>query len=628
MSVLKLAPNFAQKSEVLFKLAVIFGKTYQLDQSINYFKLASLENTGNPAATRRIEILIKMGICYLEKKEYVDALRSYEAAMSMNDQNVFAVQHVAWCEFLMEKYGPALEHIEKAITMKESDSDGYYIKSRILMVTEKYSEAKESLNKALFYNQTKAIYLTSLGIVNCLSKCDTDAFDNFLKATQLDPNIPEIWYNIGLLYEVHLQYNEAAVAYQKAIDVSIDFTLATTRKEAITKSTETKPSLPPFVHPSFHVYDTMVPLKSFLNNQKIKKALESNYTSSGQNSNPFKNIFSDPIPASMPPPEDGVVLSPPISKPPEEKKEIKTKPQPEKKEIKVPRPEPVVSKPKEEYKPEPKPVQQEEVKAKIPEQPKAEHQNFQLNQPYNMPPSGLQQMIHPQPQTSVQQTMPHQNVQALNIPPIPISGSQPPNMTQNFPMPNTQTGISMNNGPLNLQPGMPQTLMGTSMPLELQQSHPQVPVNDMQAFMQKFMRAPQAPMPAPNQCDMTSRSQYAMPGQSMPSMMSIPQMQQFQQMSHLAQMPQLSQTQQATPTPGQQIPSMMPGGFNPNPQGTQMQPQYSFMGQLPYQALLGAYGLMSQPSGNFLRRAEDTEKTGFLATTWKTWQTSKPLPIR
>ena len=332
MSVLKLAPNFAQKSEVLYKLAVIFGKTYQLDQAINYFKLATLESSGAPAVNRRIDILIKMGICYIEKKEYADALRSYEAALAMNDQNCRTLQHIAWCEFLMGKYTPALEHVQRAISMKESDGDGYYIKGRILLTTEKYPEAKEAFARAVIHNQSRAIYLASLGVVNCLTKIYTEAFENFLKATQLDQSIPEVWFDIGILYEIHQQFSEAVVAYQKAIEVAPDFAEAISRKQILTAETSSKPPLPQFVHPEFRVFDTMAPLKSFINNQKVKKASEPCLTSQlpTQSPNLITSIFNNigmapsaaPIrPPLLPPVMETAALPPPASKSSEEVKQ-------------------------------------------------------------------------------------------------------------------------------------------------------------------------------------------------------------------------------------------------------------------------------------------------------------------
>lgn len=295
MSVLKLAPNFAQKSEVLYKLAVIFGKTYQLDHAINYFKLATLESSGAPAMNRRIDILIKMAICYIEKKEYGDALRSSEAALAMNEQNYRALQHVAWCEFLLEKNVQALEHINKAISLKESDGDGYYIKGRILLATEKYPEAGEAFKKAIQHNHSKVTYLGSSGILNALTNSCKEAFDDFLKATQINPSIPEIWFNIGILYEICQQYAEALVAYNKTLEADPTFNEAIVRKQALSSENPIKSPHPQFMHCEFRVYDPMVPMKSFLNNQKVKKAIEPclNPEFSVQPSNLIKTIFSN-----------------------------------------------------------------------------------------------------------------------------------------------------------------------------------------------------------------------------------------------------------------------------------------------------------------------------------------------
>ncbi len=295
MSVLKLAPNFAQKSEVLYKLAVIFGKTYQLDQAINYFKLATLESTGAPVVNRRIDILIKMGICYIEKKEYSEALGSFEAGLNMNDQNCRTLQHVAWCEFLMNKYAQALEHINKAISLKETDGDGYYVQGRILLAMEKYPEAKEAFNRAVLHNQNKVQFLASLGVVNCLTKLYSEAFENFLKSTQLDQSFPEVWFDIGVLYEIHQQVSEALVAYQRAIEVAPDFSEAVARKQILTSEAGSKTPLPQFLHPEFRVADTMVPLKSFINNQKVKKASEPCLATSFPTQPPNLIVFS-PLP--------------------------------------------------------------------------------------------------------------------------------------------------------------------------------------------------------------------------------------------------------------------------------------------------------------------------------------------
>lgn len=295
MSVLKIAPDFAQRNEVLFRLAVVFGKSYQLDQAINYFKLATMESNDGPTIKRRMDILIKMGICYIEKKEYVEALRCFESALLLNNQDFHTLQHIAWCEFLLKRNPQALDHINKAIALKDSDGDSYYIKGRILLDMEEYLNATENFKKAIVCNPNKVEYLASLAILNALSKDYKEAFDNFLKATQLAPSCPEIWYDIGLLYETHQQYKEALTAYQKSTEIDPAFNEAIVRKQILSNQLPPKPPTPPYVHPEFRVFDTMVPHKSFLANLKVKKAAEPCFDSSAtiQPSVIIKSIFTN-----------------------------------------------------------------------------------------------------------------------------------------------------------------------------------------------------------------------------------------------------------------------------------------------------------------------------------------------
>jgi len=546
MSVLKLAPNFGQKSEVLFKLAVIFGKTYQLDQAINYFRLALLETQGPAGANRRIDIYKKAGICYMEKKEYTEALKSFENALSISDQNYLTYQHIAWCQFMMEKYSQALENVNKAIAFKAEDGDGYYIKGRILLAKEKCNEnkdakeAREAFNRAISIDPKKAVYLGSLGILNCLIKSDAEAFENFLKATQLDSSIPETWFNIGLLYEAHDQSVEAAVAYQKAIDVASDFAPASARKAEISNPSAAKSSLPQFIHPEFHVADPMVPLKSYLNNQKIKKALEPGMVSSGHT---IRNILNE---SSLPPPEDGLKLTPAAVRLNEDDKEnpTETKFREEKKQV-------VKEKKKEnveEHTPIPIAPQPEkqEVKPLTVEQSKQDLYTSKVTQPVTMvtsqpPYLTIPKVIRPAPTLVSNQTT------IASQPPAPV---QPPSI------------------------------------------HPSV--------------TPQVPIPShnPSHFDISTQVQYGLPIQQP----SLAQLVQQLTMNPMSTAQTMSQTQQMPQ--GQPMTQISSTGFSSNPHAAQSQSfnllsQFLQLVQHPQlqpylPALLNQIASMVQPSNSYM----------------------------
>lgn len=69
MAVLKMSPNFYQKSEVLYKLGMIYAKTNQIDQAISYFQNSILTNIFT--IKRKIDTLLKIGILYEEQGEHL-----------------------------------------------------------------------------------------------------------------------------------------------------------------------------------------------------------------------------------------------------------------------------------------------------------------------------------------------------------------------------------------------------------------------------------------------------------------------------------------------------------------------------------------------------------------------------
>ena len=85
IAVLKMSPNFYQKSEVLYKLGMIFAKTNQVQQAISYFQNSILMSTFT--LKRKIDTLIKIGMLLEEQNDYTLALREYEAAIVGDKSN-------------------------------------------------------------------------------------------------------------------------------------------------------------------------------------------------------------------------------------------------------------------------------------------------------------------------------------------------------------------------------------------------------------------------------------------------------------------------------------------------------------------------------------------------------------
>lgn len=271
MSVLRLAPNFVQKTEILFKLAVIFGRTYQLDQAINYFNIALQELPESIETGRRIDIFAKLGICFEEKKEYGDALRSYESALALDNRNTKSLLHLAWCHYLMHNYSKALEALTNILLRDATNGDAYYIKGRIMLSLKKYAEAQECLRQAVANDEKNVVYVNSLGVALCLLGDFGKALAEFSKGTKINSKVAETWLNLGMMHERNKDYSEAESVYSEGLKFALESPALERRKSGLKE--ETKAPIE-FVHAEYRVSDSMVPMKAFASNQFLKKGAE------------------------------------------------------------------------------------------------------------------------------------------------------------------------------------------------------------------------------------------------------------------------------------------------------------------------------------------------------------------
>lgn len=129
MAVLKMSPNFYQKSEVLSRLGYIFARTNDIPNSILYFQNSISTNAFNNK--RKADILIKIGILNEEKNDLVNAQKSYEAAQAIDAENSSIFQFLAWCNYLQGNYPVAIDHANKANEKDPDNNNTQYILARI-----------------------------------------------------------------------------------------------------------------------------------------------------------------------------------------------------------------------------------------------------------------------------------------------------------------------------------------------------------------------------------------------------------------------------------------------------------------------------------------------------------------
>lgn len=88
------------------------------------------------------------------------------------------------------------------------------------MAQDNLKKALELFQEAAFKYPGEAAYWATLAIVYYKNGDFSDSFENIIKATSLNTLKPEIWYNLGVLYEKCKQPEEALIAYSKVQDLN------------------------------------------------------------------------------------------------------------------------------------------------------------------------------------------------------------------------------------------------------------------------------------------------------------------------------------------------------------------------------------------------------------------------
>lgn len=112
-----------------------------------------------------------------------------------------------------------MDYIQKAESKSKENLDSLYIKGRCYLMLQKFREAYDCFQAAKHKSPTDAIFWTSFAILLFLQNKFTASFEAIIKASTLKPDLCEIWYNLGILYEKCNQPEEANIAFQKVLEL-------------------------------------------------------------------------------------------------------------------------------------------------------------------------------------------------------------------------------------------------------------------------------------------------------------------------------------------------------------------------------------------------------------------------
>ena len=108
------------------------------------------------------------------------------------------------------------------------------------MQTPDYSKAYEAYQQAVYRDSRNSNFWCSIGVLYWEINQFRDALDAYTRAIRLNPYIPEIWFNLGTLYEAcNNQIQDAIDAYNRAYELDNSYTIVAERLAILKRNLET-----------------------------------------------------------------------------------------------------------------------------------------------------------------------------------------------------------------------------------------------------------------------------------------------------------------------------------------------------------------------------------------------------
>ncbi|KAF5358883.1 hypothetical protein D9757_012303 [Collybiopsis confluens] len=154
---------------------------------------------GSIHVTSDSSILFKLGCDYEQQKEYDRARDTFEQIVLVDPVHTQALLRLGR---LYHQDETSFQNQDLAIlyvTQNSSDAQTWYLLGQAYRAGQKYNKAYEAYQQAI--DQTR------------------DALDAYSRAIRIHPYIPELWLNLGSLYETNEQVPDAIDAYNRASEL-------------------------------------------------------------------------------------------------------------------------------------------------------------------------------------------------------------------------------------------------------------------------------------------------------------------------------------------------------------------------------------------------------------------------
>lgn len=199
--------------DLYIDLAVEYENAEKYDKAIDCLKHALSRNPENETA------LYEISYCYELADRNSEAIEFYKGFIDANPYSYLAWHHLGTSYIKEGRLSDAMDAFDYCIAIKDTFSTAYFNKATVLMMQEEFAEAIEYFSETVMRGE--AIALTYLYLGECYERLGEDllAEQNLQRALELEDEMPDIYFALGMLKNKMNHYVEAEFYAKQAIQI-------------------------------------------------------------------------------------------------------------------------------------------------------------------------------------------------------------------------------------------------------------------------------------------------------------------------------------------------------------------------------------------------------------------------
>ncbi len=218
----KAIQNDNQPIYINYKADMLYNNG-EYEKAYEYYRLLSGSNLASP------DIFAKAAQCKMSLKEYDNAIEMLDSAINFySEENMHHASPFILTRALLnmsaKKYRNAVIDYNRyeEIMGYNQNSDFYYMRFQAELKAKMYQQALNDIDRAIYEDESNVTYYIEKGMLCYRVKYAEEGIRAMLKAKELVPNAPDVYYLLGRLYQQIGESDNAKEALEKAISLGHD----------------------------------------------------------------------------------------------------------------------------------------------------------------------------------------------------------------------------------------------------------------------------------------------------------------------------------------------------------------------------------------------------------------------